>query len=53
VVNALAPENLGSTASWLLAAWALVIRDQIDPDDFEVIVGPVAEVFGRCWEEEA
>lgn len=53
VVNALAPENLGSMAPWLLAAWALVIRDLINPADFEVIVRPVVEVFGRCWEEGA
>lgn len=53
VFNALAPEVPGSMAPWLLAAWALVIRDLIDPADFEVIVRPVVQVFGRCWEEEA
>ena len=33
------------------AARALVVRDLINPDDFETLVAPVASVLGRCWEE--
>lgn len=53
VCDAFDPEVVAFMGVYVDAAWALMVRDQIDPDDFETLVGPVAAVFGRCWEEEA
>jgi hypothetical protein len=52
VCAALGPEIVAFAEAYVHAAFAVTCRDQIDPDDFKVLVGPVAEVFGRCWEEE-
>ena len=48
--DVLGPEFTVPAGVW--AAWGLILRDVIDPDDFEVLVNPVVQVFGRCWEEE-
>jgi hypothetical protein len=53
LVAASVPPWFQDSSAAIHAAFAVTFRGLIDPDDFEVLVNPVVQVFGRCWEEEA